>query len=143
MKALQTFAKMLGLPSRLAEDALHSESAARAVLSRRNLFAAGAALAVGSVLVGGPLPLRVFSNGCDTWVAHSFADLREFDGADGYIFHEDYVDDLFEQAPEKQITICWNFEGNHIDDDRSSTRTLTAARWAQECGRGFLCTTEY
>ncbi|UOF77343.1 hypothetical protein [Caudoviricetes sp.] len=32
---------MLGVPTSLAEDALYSESAARAVLSRRNLFAAG------------------------------------------------------------------------------------------------------
>lgn len=48
MSALQKFARMLGLGDDQAEDALRSESAARAVLSRRNLFAAGAALAAGS-----------------------------------------------------------------------------------------------
>ena len=66
MKALQTLAKMLGVRADLAEDAMHSESAARAALSRRSLFAAGAAMAAGTVLVGGPLPLRVFHDGC-TW----------------------------------------------------------------------------
>lgn len=73
MSALTTLARMLGVAPRLAEDALHSESAARAVLSRRNLFAAGAALAAGSVLVGGPLPLRVFTGGCEWWVAPTYA----------------------------------------------------------------------
>lgn len=48
MKALQRFATMLGIGEHQAEDALHSERAARAVLSRRNLFAAGAAMAAGS-----------------------------------------------------------------------------------------------
>lgn len=48
MKALERFATMVGLRPDLAEDALHSEGAARAVLSRRNLFAAGAAMAAGS-----------------------------------------------------------------------------------------------
>ncbi len=46
---LKTFAKMIGVPEHQAEDALHSERAARATLTRRNLFAAGAALAAGSV----------------------------------------------------------------------------------------------
>ena len=45
----QTFAKMIGVPEHQAEDALHSERAARATLTRRNLFAGGAALAAGSV----------------------------------------------------------------------------------------------
>jgi hypothetical protein len=46
---LETIARMLGVAPRHAEDALHSERAARAVLTRRNLFAAGAALASGAV----------------------------------------------------------------------------------------------
>ena len=49
MTALATLARMLGVRRDLAEDALHSERAAKAVLSRRNLFAAGAAMATGSV----------------------------------------------------------------------------------------------
>jgi hypothetical protein len=48
LKALQVLARMLGVPQHQAEDALHSERAARAVLSRRNLLAAGAALAAGA-----------------------------------------------------------------------------------------------
>jgi hypothetical protein len=39
---------MLGVKQRDAEDALHSERAARAVLSRRDLFAASGALALGT-----------------------------------------------------------------------------------------------
>jgi len=47
--ALATLARMLGVRCDLAEDALHSERAAKAVLSRRSLFAVGAAMATGSV----------------------------------------------------------------------------------------------
>ncbi len=49
MTALSTIARMLGIRTDLAEDALHSESAARAGLSRRNLFLATGAMAAGSV----------------------------------------------------------------------------------------------
>jgi hypothetical protein len=45
--SLRTFAQLLGLKESRAEDALHSERAARAVLSRRNFFAASGALATG------------------------------------------------------------------------------------------------
>jgi hypothetical protein len=41
-------AKMLGLSRDHAEASMHSERAARAVLTRRNLFAAGGALASGA-----------------------------------------------------------------------------------------------
>lgn len=51
MSALQSFARMLGIAQHQAEDALHSERAARAVLSRRSFFAAGSALASGLVMV--------------------------------------------------------------------------------------------
>jgi len=46
--SLAALAKLLGVKRHTAEDALHSERSARAVLSRRELFAAGGALAVGS-----------------------------------------------------------------------------------------------
>lgn len=49
MTPLAALARMLGIKPELAEDALHSERAARAVLTRRNLFAASGALAAGSV----------------------------------------------------------------------------------------------
>ena len=48
--ALAQFAKLLGLPAHHAEDALHSERAARAVLSRRSFFAAAGAMASGLVV---------------------------------------------------------------------------------------------
>lgn len=51
MSALQTLGRMLGVRSDLAEDAMHSERAAKAVLSRRNLFAAAGAMAAGAVFV--------------------------------------------------------------------------------------------
>lgn len=60
MEALATLARMLGVHRSLAEDALHSERAAKAVLSRRSLFAAGAAMATGSVFSFGT-PAKVFT----------------------------------------------------------------------------------
>jgi hypothetical protein len=44
---------MLGVAPRLAEDVLHSERAAKAVLTRRNLFVAAGAMAAGTVLAPG------------------------------------------------------------------------------------------
>ncbi len=46
---LARFARMLRIPIHQAEDAIRNERAARAVLTRRNLLVAGAALAAGSV----------------------------------------------------------------------------------------------
>lgn len=45
---IAALAKMLGLSTEHAEASMHSDRAARAVLTRRNLFAAGAALATGA-----------------------------------------------------------------------------------------------
>lgn len=47
---LATFARLIGVPTRLAEDALHSERAARHTLSRRGMMGALAAMAAGSVV---------------------------------------------------------------------------------------------
>lgn len=49
MSALATLARMLGVAPRLAEDAMHSERAAKASLSRRNLLAAAGAMATGAM----------------------------------------------------------------------------------------------
>lgn len=46
--SLLALARLLGVKRHQAEDALHSERAARAVLSRRELFAASGALAAGT-----------------------------------------------------------------------------------------------
>ncbi len=54
VSALSTLARMLGLSDEHAEASIHSENAARAVLTRRNLFAAGAALAAGSAFSFAP-----------------------------------------------------------------------------------------
>lgn len=46
---LDRFAKLLGIRHDQAEDALHSERAAKHVVSRRAFFGAGAALATGAI----------------------------------------------------------------------------------------------
>lgn len=53
---IAVLAKMLGLSSEHAEASMHSERAARAVLTRRNTFAAGAALAMGAAFSFGSDP---------------------------------------------------------------------------------------
>lgn len=55
---MQALAKMLGLPTEHAEASMHSEQAARAVLTRRNLFATAATLAAGSAFSFGRSPLE-------------------------------------------------------------------------------------
>ncbi len=47
--ALRQFARLLGLSDDLAEDALHSERAARHVVSRRTFFGVAGAMATGLV----------------------------------------------------------------------------------------------
>lgn len=143
--SLQTFAKMLGLPTRLAEDALHSESSARAVLTRRSLFAAGAALAAGSVLVGGPLPLYLFTDGTDTFAAcnlpEALAMRREY-YVDTIGYNDDELLDLESGADLVQMSERRSF--TIYDDDDGVTRgPFLASEWARSEGPGFLCTTEY
>lgn len=62
-------AKILGVPTRAAEDALHSESLAQAHLSRRNLLGGGLALlCTGTVsvdLLGAQLTQSVMIRGVD------------------------------------------------------------------------------
>lgn len=60
---LESLAKMLGIRRDLAEDALHSERAAKVVLSRRNLFAAAGAMAAGSLLVDVPQAMPLVLRG--------------------------------------------------------------------------------
>jgi hypothetical protein len=143
VSGLAALAKMLGVPARLAEDALHSESAARAVLSRRSLFAASSALAVGSLLVGGPLPLYLFSDGVDTFVASNLADANEFRiEYQDLVIGDAYDDELAELYPLVQRASSRAF--NIYDDDEGrSIGPFTAAEWARREGPGFLCTTEY
>jgi len=56
-------ARMLRLPPTDVEASMHSERAARAVLTRRNLFAAGAAMATGAAFsFATPEPTCVWAN---------------------------------------------------------------------------------
>jgi hypothetical protein len=57
---LRRLASMLGVKTDHAEDALHSERAAQAVLSRRNLFAAAGAMAAGTAF-SFPAPEKLYS----------------------------------------------------------------------------------
>lgn len=152
MSGLLTLARMLGVPRRFAEDALRSDSAARAVLSRRNFFAAGAAMAVGSTLVGGPLSLHVFHDGQDWFVAHSWADLKdqlsEFHGYEGgYVPGAPYVDEALAAAcilpPDHQLSICWDYEDDTITDNREDSKRQSVAEWARWSGRGYLCSVDF
>lgn len=148
MSALLQLAKMLGVAPRLAEEALHSESAARAVLSRRNLFAASAALAVGSSLIGGPLPLRVFYDDITWYAAHSWADYREvlkeqcgWDDDDG-----DLAETLEASAEEhlhSEANVCWDPVGQEITDSSRYSKRGSFDFWAKREGRGILFGTEY
>jgi hypothetical protein len=150
VKGLATLAKMLGVPARLAEDALHSESAARAVLSRRNLFAASSALAVGSLLVGGPLPLRVFHDGCTWYAANSWADYRDLLADDyfgGVETDGEEVTELFDNSYEEPlhrvVNVCWDPDDDSISDSSEHSRRAPFDYWANREGRGILFSTEY
>lgn len=72
MSALATLARLLGVRPELAEDALHSERAARAALTRRNLIAAAGAMASGAAFGFMPLAqepiIYTFSN-CEVSIA--------------------------------------------------------------------------
>lgn len=56
---LAEFAKLIGVRRDIAEDALHSERAARHVLSRRGMLGTMAAMAVGTVVSLPALPRRI------------------------------------------------------------------------------------
>jgi hypothetical protein len=145
MSALSNLAKMLGVPAHQAEDALHSERAARAVLSRRSLFAAGAALAAGSLLVGGPLPLHVFTDDTEWYVAHNLADA--YDRREGWSGTTREDGGELEQVPARHlINIYWENGGIPPLDECGEETPLLALRpadWARINGPGLLCTTEY
>lgn len=146
MRGLTILAKMLGVPARLAEDALHNESAARAALSRRNLFAAGTAMAAGSLLVGGPLPLRVFHDGCTWYAAHSWADYRDV-LSDQMGIDDPYLDETFREseleALDRKVNVCWDPSTCEITDNGNFTMRASFDWWAKREGRGILFGTEY
>lgn len=68
MTILSTFARLIGIPERLAEDALHSERAARHTLSRRGMMGALAAMAAGSVVSLPALPSARIARWSATWL---------------------------------------------------------------------------
>jgi hypothetical protein len=67
VSALSTLARLLGVRQDLAEDALHSERAACAALSRRGLLAAAGALATGSVFSFAPAGVWVQNPNLYDW----------------------------------------------------------------------------
>lgn len=148
MNALNQVARMLGVRVDDADAAMKSERGYRAALSRRQLFAAGAALAVGSVLAGGALPilLHVYSDGCEWYTGET---LEQAHGARSLwmgIDPDGDGDNHLELVPDGATISIWTDPEGIItlpDDDGASTMVLTAAEWARREGYGFLCTTEY
>ena len=138
MSALTTLAKMLGVAPRLAEDCLRSESAARAVLTRRNLFAAAGALAAGSVMVRGRLPLHVFTDDCEWWVAPNLAEAYAIRELHQGTTIED--SELEQESDHKRMRIMTD---DTPDGSWAPIGFYTLAEWARQEGPGFLCTTEY
>lgn len=75
--ALKEFAKLLHLPERHAEDALHSERAAKHTISRRSFFGTSAAMAGAAVFAipqaveAEPLPVPTGPRGAE-WASPQF-----------------------------------------------------------------------
>jgi len=85
--------------------------------------------------------LRLFTNHTDTVVAHRLSDVPAIVAQQyGSTFEEEgwTLDEWDEVDENKSITIR-NVNGNGWDD----VATKTAAEWASEHGRGFLCSTEW
>lgn len=154
MNALQQLAKLLGVHVDNVDDAMRSERGYRAAISRRSLFAAGAALAAGSVLVGGPLPLRVFHDGHTWYAAHSWADYRDMLKEHLGIapeFEDDRYDSLAEALDfsseevnlSRQISVCWDPVAREITDSNEHKLRASFEWWAKREGRGVLFGTEY
>lgn len=146
MSALLQLAKLFRVHPDDVDAAMRSERGYRAALSRRSLFAAGAALAAGSVFSGGPLPilLHVYSDGFEWYTGETLGH--------AYGAREDYSgvtldeDNSLELVPDHHPISIWTDPEGAIaypDDDGAETLVLTAAEWARREGRGFLCTTEY
>lgn len=85
MTALSSFARLLGLPVHQAEDALYSERAARAVLSRRAFGAAVGALVCGTAFSFATPKVKLLWNAFDfSWIlapSQTMAELLEKDTA--------------------------------------------------------------
>lgn len=102
--------------------------------------------------------LHCFTNGTDTVVAHDIEDarvaMREYlDESDTESIRS--IDDEKELSIWQDEVLCRGEECPKCGHARSSTRNghdrtcpigcprKTAAEWARENGRGFLCSTEY
>ncbi len=143
MEGLNAFAHLLGVRPALAEDALHSERTARALLSRRGLFVGGIVTA-GYLLVGGPLPLHVFTDDAEWFVAHNLADAHEVRAE---LYGATLEPELYplDELPDHERMGIWSDSDGHITehgDDGGTVIRRTMADWCQREGRGFLCTTE-
>ena len=85
--------------------------------------------------------MKVFTNDTDTVVAVDLADAqRVVEAHYGATFEQEgwSIDEWREVPADEPITIC-NLHDRGSDD----RATKTAAEWAAEDGRGFLCSTEW
>ncbi len=149
MKHLQQLAKLFGVKLDAVEDAMRSERGYRAALSRRSLFAVGAALAVGSVMRGGPIPLHVFSDGSD-WVIGANLDeaygyLESHSGMTRADYEHYGADDLEQLSGHARMGILSFSDGSIAghDDDYDFTAVRSMDEWIRRNGPGFLCTVEH
>ena len=87
--------------------------------------------------------LHCYTDGTDTVVALSPEDaLLAWAEHIGDIEYRDEGDASFGQLPDdKPLSIICDEDGN--PDDEGEAITKTAAEWARDQGRGFLCSTEY
>lgn len=87
------------------------------------------------------MTLSVFTNGVDTVVARDLADVQTVVEAQyGSTFEQEgwSLDEWEQVASDKDITIC-----NISNRGSDAKLTMTAAKWAAQEGRGFLCSTEW
>lgn len=85
---LDRFAKLLGIRPDQAEDAIHSERAAKLVVSRRSFLGVGAALATGAI----------FSFGTGVEVVRRGSMLTSFDAVLKEIYSDDRIERLVYRA---------------------------------------------
>lgn len=87
--------------------------------------------------------MKVYTNGTDKVVAESATDavavMREFTGEEGGEFCE--VDPSHEFSIYNEVDFPRG--GKHSRGCPVGCPTKTAAQWAQDEGRGFLCSTEF
>ena len=85
--------------------------------------------------------MKVFTNGTDTVVAENLIDVAEVltNHYGSTMEQEGWTLDEWGQVDDNTPIVSRNVNGNGYDDKA----TRTAAEWAAQNGRGFLCSTEW